>query len=639
MNKRLLVLVALFSFLLLSGCAPMSKPNLLTGDKVSRAMQDKWKSYGAYYNVDELFIETSYLTTPLTSNPVTRYIINKKIKILTNDGAQYGSLKIPVYSRFIKKFNVIVRDSNNIQIPVPVAKLKSMYKKEGKVIIPRVTKGCEIEILIESSTQSPLMFLEHYFSQPIPVKHARFTLSALSKYNYAFNSYGAINRHQKKPVPNKKNLDYYIWNKQQVLPRSRLRYQQGIDVTEPRVSLVMRSYQTSGMYGQMDAINSWEDLTEGYKNILLKQSFFKSTSKLRNKVDEITAPFKSQYVKADAIFHWVQENISYVHSRMNPINPDKVIKNGKGNLWEMAVILSEMFKHIKLDPQIYVTRPHSYGGFDMHFITPAVLSVPLVSVTIFNKEYLVFPYSRGAKLGEYPLNFFDLPALSLKTGMPRMLPPSASGPSYKKQHVIVDLTPDELGDSEIKINLEYGGVFAYQKRNSFLDMEKKDIAEVFQKYISELGTSNRLKTHNLETLNDRGKALKSSITFSNSQQVISRKGKTQFRLSHIFNAYLTTYDTTRITKVYNGFETDLEESVEFILPTDKKVDFDISCTDVSNSLFTVKCETKNEEGRYLFTRKLTMHKVLLDQARMKRIVPDIRLLNTINDSKLTLEDI
>ncbi|MEO7779461.1 MAG: transglutaminase domain-containing protein [Fibrobacteria bacterium] len=611
----------------LCGCAPTSKPILLQENPVPSSQEREWERYGAYYLTDELFVEASYLKNPVVNSAMSKYVVNKKLKILTRAGVEQGTVEVPFYASRLARKNLRACDSSGQDIKLDTAAIFREYDRSGKIIFPNVTPGCVLEIHLEFENQQPVTVFEHWFSGRLPVAHGRFTFSHLNKFSYDFADYGPIktgNTQREKPA---EDLEYKTWEVRNARPRERLDFQDEIDATEPRVSIVLRQFEG------FPVITTWEKLSESYQEAALKPSFFNSSRKLKKKTEELAQGKQSDEEKAEAVFHWVQDNISYKYSGLGSIDPDRVMTSGQGNLWEMAVVLREMFKHLGLNTGVLVTRPRSMGGFDPKFETPLQLSVPLVTVDVGKRTLLAFPYARGAALGEYPEDYFGLSSLSLNEKDSAKVPDLAGDAAYTRSTYRIDAGSPE---ADQRLDLELGGYLAFVVRNALLQEKKDDVKDVFQKILTKLGTSNALKTCQITDLKARGKPMLAKLEFSNPAQTVERKGETQIKLSHLFPLFFTSYDTSRAAGFKNGLETEEMERIEVAKPAGRKLEANIPCEEVSNPLFRVTCRREETVTQYIFTRDLFIHKIKLNAVEIRNLYPQIVELNRISEARLIL---
>ncbi len=619
--------LAALAALALAACAPTSKPVLLREDPAPASQETDWIRYGAYYLTDELFVEASYLENPFIRTTVNTFIVNKKLKILTREGVGRGTVEVPYYGSQMAGRSLGARDSAGRAIKLDTAAIFREYFKSGKIIFPNVTPGCVLEIHLEFRSQTPLTVFEHWFSGGIPVAHGRFTFSHLDKFNYDFAGYGPLNTGKTDREKPAEELQYKTWEVRNAYPRGRLDFQDEIDATEPRVSIVLRQFM------DLPIITTWEKLSESYEDAALKPSFFNSTKKLKRKVEELSQGNQGDEEKAQAVFQWVQDNISYRYSGLDGIDPDKVMASGQGNLWEMAVVLREMFKYLGLNTGVLVTRPRSLGGFDPKFETPLQLSMPLVTVDVGKRTLLAFPYARGAALGEYPEDYFGLSALSLTSKDSARVPDLAGDSSYTRSTYRIDAGSP---DADQELDMELGGYLAFAVRNALFQEKKDEVKDVFQRILTKLGTSNALKSCQLTDQNARGKPMLAKLTFVNPTQSVEHKGEAQLKLSHLFPLFFTSYDTTRAAGFKNGLETEEMERVEIAKIPGKKLQANIPCRETANALFKVTCRSEETDTRYAFTRSLFIHKVKLNAAEIRALYPGIVELNRIAEARVIL---
>ncbi len=624
-KKKIVGFVGLILLGLLSACAPTSKPILLNGDPEPQ-LDNKWIKYGAYYLIDEIFVETSYLSSPFVEAPINKYIINKKIKILTPEGAKFGTVEVPVFGDFPSVFRLSQWDSNGTLLKFSAEPIRSGYLKTGKIIFPNVTPGSLLQIYIEFSSNTPVSVMEHWFSGPIPVSKARFTFSYLDSYKYGIKAYGPVKNGKTESISQPKDLIYNSYEMRDVYPRSRMNNQDDIDVIEPRVAIAIRHFRWQSLY------ESWNDLSEKYETFVLKKSFFQSTTKLRKLADSLTRGKNTPLEKASEVFSWVQKNISFKPSPLASINPDKVVKLGQGNMWEMAVVLREMFEYLGFETDILVTRSHSQGGFDPSFVSPIQLSVTFVTVKMGAKTYVAFPWSLGAALGEFPMDFVGLQALSLGNKKGQPMPDFVGSQSFFRNEF--KLHPEDE-NSTMDMETETGGYLAFSIRNALIHSQKKEIEESFQKTLTELGRSNAVLKCDVQGLNQPGRPVLAKMVISNPNQTVRRKGETQMQLSHIFQSYFSSYDTTRASGFKNNLDVNYSETLRIPKIPGKTLKSSIQCQDISNLLFKVTCITKDTLGEFVFNRSVSVRQKKLTAEEMCLLAKDIVELNRIRESSLT----
>ena len=621
--------------LALINCIPYTKVPALS-DVPLAPVKTEWEKYGAYYEYNELFIETTYVWNPFMSGPQTKYVINKRLRILTTDGAKYASVNVQYYAP-ISVFKLAMKDSLGQQVTLNTAKIRSEYDKTGILLFPKVTAGCQLDINIVFSELQSLSYVEYGFYEEIPVLQGKFTFSYLrNKYQYEIKTYGAASERRENENPDAVmgKFTQCSWLQQNLLPPSRISYMKSIYETEPRVSVVFRKFYTGDLFqSEQEIYTTWEKLAESYSNNLLKTSFFQSSSKLRKKAHELTDGLKSDFDKADAVLKWIQENISYKWSYARAINPDKVFEKREGNMGEQTFLLREMFREINVFKDIIVTRARNRGGFDPDFVTPVSLSIPLLIAEIGGKSYIAYPFYRGAKLGEYPSTFFGVKGLSVERKEIAALPEPFSRQWNGTFSYELGLGQDSTAQ---KLKVTFVDYWAYDVRTDLVAVDKENTKEIFQKMLTNLGLSNALKSCIVQHLDDRGSPLTVEIEFESQGQMIKRKDQKIMKLDHLFGSYFSFYDSSRTSSL----TVDLNQVImeEITIPKKSGISFEthIKCDPISNPLFSVSCQTRETDAEYYFSRTITIKKTEISAEEMRRLYPDIARLKQIEESYLVI---
>lgn len=625
--KLFLTILLTSFFLFIIGCTPFSKPLLLEDEVDEIQIQESWKKYGAYYEVNELFVESSYLEAADFSSMASQFIINRKLRILTTEGLQYATIDIPVYGMSTDMFNITLRDSAGLLIPIPLDSIKREYMQKEKIIIPKATVGSTISIQISFKNYLSLTQFEHYIYSPIPIQKAKFTFSVYKKFTFDYKTYGKV-PDVEIGNPTQKHT-YYSWTLHNILPQAELSNQRNIDENIPRISLIMRS-----AFGR-DIVTTWKKQAENYSRFVLKESIFSSSKSIQKLTDSITKGHTKQIDKANIILRWVQDNISLLYGGISAINIDNILKKRSGTVWEISVLTREMFEHIGLKSDILITRSRNYGGFDKEFITPLVLQSPLISVKIDTTEYVAYPFTRGGVLGEFPYSFWNLYGLSVLSKAPKKIPDPISKITELSYNYTIDLE-DTITEPIHTCSLSISGYGAYYERNNLLTESKELQKEKFQNILSSKGKSNALHSYTVLNLDTYGKALEAKIDFKSPGQVINRANKKILKLGDFFETYYDFYDTSRIENYYFDIEYIYHENIT-VLKKNRKVTLNLECLNIDNGLFNSSCKFTDTQNLLLIERKITAKTGDFNREAMKKIYPDILELNKIKNSSLVIE--
>jgi propanediol dehydratase small subunit len=628
MKKIILASMAALFFM----CVPYTTNITLLNDVPLEPVKADWESYGAYYEIDDLFIETAYRWSPVMEGPQTKYVVSKRVRILSDLGTKYASVAVPYYAP-LSRLVLSMKDASGKPVSLNTVKIKEEYQRTGVIVFPKATAGCVLDVSAVFTAASSITSFEFAFWEAIPVLKSDFTFSYQGdKYAYEFKTYGdkCESRIDNAPKAAMGKFIQRTWGRRDLLPPPRIAYLKNIYETASRVSLVMRSYSIGQAFASdKEVFTSWNKLSESYNKYLFATSAFQSSQKLRKKVRDLTRDLGSDSGKADAVLCWVQDSLSVSDNDSKNINPDRVIEKREGTIWEITYVLREMLDEINCFSDIIVTRGRHRGGFDSSFVTPITLSLPIVVARCNKKKFVAYPFYRGSKLGEYPASFFDCKGLSLQNGAVEPLP-QPPGRTWKCGFAYtLDVTADSISQDLTACFSDY---WAYDMRTDLASEKKETVKEYFQKMLTNFGLSNALLSCTVENLDERGTPLIARLAFATPGQYIERKGKKLYKLDHLFGSYFSFYDTSRTSR----FTTDMDEMISEEIVVHKRpramAEFHMTCNAMDNPLFRVTCEEQQNEREYRFARNLHIKKSDLSAEQVRLIYPDILRLKEIGDS-------
>lgn len=626
-NYCSLVRIFLFSVVLFLHCSDtyFTRPVLLCGDDTSscQAVEKRFKDYDAYLICDELYIEASY--SKLYSSACNKVIYNKKLKILTEKGKEYGMFTIPLLASVPKEFNVELKDSSGKNIPLNVEQLRLEYLRKGVIVVPKVTVGCEISVYVEFNAWFILPYYEFRFTRKIPSALISFTFSEYDPLQYDFKTYNLSIAPEVKTVSAEGGVDvyrYHTYRMKNVFPQSDLAYQPSTDKIEPRVSVVLRNAFDRSI------ITNWYELATNFEKTYFKVCYENRHSVVEELSRMIKDGTETEFDAADSALRFVQKFSIREDAGEQRCIPDDILHSRGGSVWEITALLRMMYHQIGLTTDVVVTRAQDFGGFDTEYVNPLSLKIPLLIVTINDTDYVAFPFRRGGKLGEYPAHLQSLEGLSLTQKKTVTLPPSTAGCSRSALRFL--LNPDK-DTSEQKAVFSLYGTIAYETRMVLQGLKEDKRDEFIQRWLTSLGTSNALRTCSIEGIALPGEPLHLHCTFLNMNQMISRGRSSQISFSNLFEWYLGQYDTSRVEDVV--IQRRFIDTVEIEMPIGgMRVQPFINCEPTDNELFSVDCKQNNRGDTLRFRRIVHVKQATLDSSQMRNIYPELRNLNDIRES-------
>ncbi len=249
---------------------------------------------------------------------------------------------------------------------------------------PAVAKGAVTHLNYEEILKDPRFLGIFRFGSFVPTKSAKLTIEFPENVTIGyidFNTTGYPIKFNKESI-GKKNI--YTWSIENI------KGFQGEDRSEsilyylPHIIIYIKGYEQNGK--NYPILNDVNDLYTWYAS-LVKQIGEQSLEKVHKITDDITKNLPSKRGKAEAIFNWVQDNITYVAFEDGlggfiPRNAASVCDKRYGDCKDMANLLYEMLNHVNIES--YRTwigtrdRPYSYFEVptpmvDNHMINTAII--------------------------------------------------------------------------------------------------------------------------------------------------------------------------------------------------------------------------------------------------------------------------
>lgn len=623
--KRFYFFLGLSICLALNSCAMI--PPLLE-DTVSQTggMDDKQlRNYGAVYEFDEFRIKTEVL------NPdegwSTYFYVNRMMRVLNRKGVDYGTIFIKQYASILADFKVKLWDPTGKAVPLDLTAMKQKYLETGKIIVPKVEPNCRIGITLVFRKGGLAYSWQHWFERKIPVLKGRFSILYPGGIVYDCKTYGG--------VPHVKQQRYgahfsYSWDLENIFPEDDVFEKRWHIEREPHIMASIRHWSWNQF--SYDAPD-WSGLARQYNKYFMSPSIFTSKTKVKRTASGIILNKGGDFEKADAILAFVQDNITLDTEKepnLNSVDLNHVLRNKRGDWWDIAVLLKELLEAGGFSTHVYVTQPHHFGGFDPDFPSWNYLYIPLVAVEINGRRLIGWPYSRFMGLGEYPFSYHDLHALSLDVGDIHPLPASLHKTATQTSLATL-LTAN--WESPHQWQFIYQGHYASYIRAKMGERTVEKRKTYFKSLIRDYDKENSLEDADLETINRQGK-IEVSLECREAASKTEGPKESHYSLRPWFRKYFVDYDKSRKTNYTNDMVLVFQDGVLIKGNADKQRSYHFECTNLDNPLFSTICEKKQTNEGMLLSRKLTIKQADLTPRQMQNIQPDIVSLNRIDESFL-----
>jgi hypothetical protein len=619
--------VLMFS-VLFTNCSRPAKPALDVGEGVEGPVETRWNWYGAYYENDELVV--SVATHYFFNSVSLTYSVNKRIKILTTDGAKYGTLIVPRYTDRLDKFTVRCVDSTGKSVQFDLKTIKKEYLKTGKIVVPRVTAGCRISVFLVFSSDKILTNFEYWPQQDIPIKKGRFTFTEpSSQHYYVWKGYGS-----QAELPAREESEQGIrsvsWHFSGYEPVADEKNQPWRERLYPHVSIAVRY----NLYlDEQYKFGTWRDLAEQYKRLYTNQNYLLAAAACKKTIESISTGTRDRFEKAQAVLGWVKKTISLRTSPFVPTDVRGVIKNGQGNTWEIAVVLNELFRSCGFQSDVLLTRAHSYGGFDSSFVSRANCDLSIVEVTIGEKRYCAFPFDAYSFLGQYDADFLGLQGLNVRTGVVEPVPP----PLFLFYKNRTELTLDLMDPSGQHLHRVSTGFHTYTMRQEMSGYDKKQKEVYARNEVVLLDELNSLDSFAISGLDSALCPITVDAFFNLGRMPVKKGIEMIFLCGDFFRTKFGLFDGKRKSPFQCVVPEDCEENLTVMKKHGKKIRVDARLCNTANKLFICKDTMIETDSSYIISRRVFTKAVTLSAQEVNALNTDIQEMNNIKQTTVIIK--
>ncbi|RKE95184.1 DUF3857 domain-containing protein [Ichthyenterobacterium magnum] len=249
---------------------------------------------------------------------------------------------------------------------------------------PAVTKGAVTNLSYKEIIKDPHFLGLFRFGSFVPTKSAQLSIEFPKNVTIGyidFNTQG-INLDFKKELSGDNNI--YTWTVNNIKGFQGEEDSEAILYYLPHIIVYIKSYEKNGK--THNVLNDVSDLYKWYTS-LVDQIDVNALDKVYAIADDIVKPLNTKREKAEAIFNWVQDNITYVAFEDGlggfiPRGAASVCDKRYGDCKDMANLLYEMLNHVGITSyRTWIgTRNRNYSYFDVptpmvdnHMINTAIV--------------------------------------------------------------------------------------------------------------------------------------------------------------------------------------------------------------------------------------------------------------------------
>lgn len=249
---------------------------------------------------------------------------------------------------------------------------------------PAVTKGAVTNLNYKEIIKDPRFLGLFRFGTYVPTKSVQLSIEFPKNVTIGYIDFNTENIPVEFKKETSKKSNIYTWTVKNIEGFQGEEKSESALYYLPHIIVYIKSYELKGK--TYNVLNDVNDLYKWYVS-LVKQIDLKSLDKVYKIADDITKTLSTKREKAEAIFNWVQNNITYVAFEDGlggfiPRGAASVCDKRYGDCKDMANLLYEMLNYVGIES--YRTwigtrnRPYSYFKVptpmvDNHMINTAII--------------------------------------------------------------------------------------------------------------------------------------------------------------------------------------------------------------------------------------------------------------------------
>ncbi|WP_262733366.1 DUF3857 domain-containing protein [Gaetbulibacter sp. NE] len=251
-------------------------------------------------------------------------------------------------------------------------------------IFPAVTKGAITNLNYKEIIKDPHFLGLFRFGTYVPTKSAQLSIEFPKNVNIGYIDFNTENINLDFKKEDTKNGYTYTWTVDNIKGYQGEEDSEAILYYLPHIIVYIKNYEEDGKVHNV--LNDVNDLYKWYSS-LVDQIDTSSLQKVYAIAEDITKDLTTDREKAETIFNWVQDNITYVAFEDGlggfiPRGAASVCDKRYGDCKDMANLLYEMLNHVGIESyRTWIgTRDRHYSYFevptpmvDNHMITTAMV--------------------------------------------------------------------------------------------------------------------------------------------------------------------------------------------------------------------------------------------------------------------------
>ncbi|MBI4915135.1 MAG: DUF3857 and transglutaminase domain-containing protein [Acidobacteria bacterium] len=404
----------------------------------------------------------------------SRLEVYRRVKILTREGTEYGSMSLGS-SEFFRVKELEARthtpDGRIVELPKDAVFKKERSSYYNRVVtsfaMPEATEGAILEVRYTAFFDSVIYGDPWYFQSELPTLHSTITYVVPPGYKFGHDlrrTLRSVEVAQESRRTSAGTEVVYTAANVPAIPDEPSRFP--FEDLGTRVIFLPLEY--NGQLGWIGLLESWETLINlvqgnrdyGYKHFRL------SSKAAAKKAKELVAGASTPREKACAVFRFVRDGIANDDASGVVIGErtgDGVLRAGRGDVAEKALLLQAMLDGAGISSSLAWANPLNHGRVNPKVPNPGQFETALVAAEVGGERLFLDPSDARIGCGVLPAELEGASVLLVDGRKPEWVTTPQTPPAGSRQDAVLDLAVSADGKVTGSGTLTLTGHHAYDR--------------------------------------------------------------------------------------------------------------------------------------------------------------------------------
>lgn len=376
------------------------------------------------------------------------------------------------------------------------------------------------------------------------------------------------------------------------------------------LNLQVTSLQMAGTSWKRE--ENWGEFVKKFRKYTIKKSE-KRSELMEQVVDSLIANCSTLYEKMDAINDYIVTSIKSEDVDYDG-NPTKIIKNAKGNLFEITALAEQMLARAGIASRFILVHDISDGYFDQEYISADQLLFPALHVILDTADFVLFPYYENLPANVIPEPAQGQPAVIVtEETFDRFWEVPYINRMQSAEDRLSDVTIDTSGRVIVQETRVIRGSDAYHMRTHMREYTKEELRDSLRALVSYPGIIVQLDSFAIKNEQDYKLPLEislyyssdNSITFAGDDAVLHTAGL----LAPVSNILPYSDSLPRKNAIAIYYDSYLHRRLSVAYPPEWKIATAADDVDFSNQFGTIKGKYLWEPGRFIVEQEVSLNRI------------------------------